>query len=551
MSLKSLYLIVIRLPFLQARNHVRTTGVDDVLKYLVLTGFALGVGWAEYAFFARFWELLGKVPLGNELALPHVFSLLGSFLFAFLCYSSVLTALSSLYRSDDLSLLFSSPAPMPWILLAKWFDVAVRSGATLILLSLPPALALGVTISPGWDFYPVYVFAVLFLAASAISLGIGIAMVMAAFFPVRRMHQTLLLMGLCIAVILITGLRMLHLETLWSGGAMSNPLILFVRQKPSGFLMYGPGRLLANALTPSITSEGASAPWTFGITIIGIVSIVIVVFFFKRIFLVGWWKSQEQADAQVHPGRWDMKSGHQMRTLGVLTRKDWIILKRDASVWTQLFMMLPLAMLYLMNLYYLPLNSKDLAPLLALANVVLIAMIVSAIGARFLFPATSREGRAVWIPASSPISPSTILIQKLFFVSLPVVTLSVFMLAISIWILHFKMETALWSLIFGTVLTLQLCGLAVCLGFWFPTYRYKHLLAVSLGKGALLFMVLALAQITSFAFISYHELIESGRLSIFRISPLLAFWFIFWNAATIGSYFQGKRQWSQTGRLIV
>ncbi len=541
------YLLILRLPILLTRNRLLSARVEDVLKHAVLTAFALGVGWAEYVFFARFWQLLGSLPLGYELVLPRVFSLMGTFLFAFLFYSSILTALSSLYRSDDLPLLLASPVPLPWILLNKWFDIAVRSGGTLVLLSIPPALALAAVLPLGWMFYPGYLLSVLFLASAAVSLGIAAAMTMAAIFPVRRMHQTLMLLGLCITAILIAGIRVLHLETLWSGGAMSNPLILFVQREPSVFWRLAPGHLLANALTPLLSLESHPILGLLQIIAFGGVPTACVVFFGKRLFLAGWWRSREQADAQIHPARWTAPQRRRIGPLYAMIRKDWTVLKRDASIWTQLFMMLPLALLYLLNLYYLPLGSKDLAPLLALANVVLIAMIVSAVGARFLFPAASREGRAVWIPASAPVRASMVISQKFLFASPPIIVLGGIMLTVSVRLLKLPLETEIWSLLYGSILTVQLCGLAVFMGFCFPTYRYKHLLAVSLGKGALFYMLLALVQIGSFAFVVYRALLDSASLP--WIDPSLIGWFSTWSAVTLICYIGGKRRWKRAYNL--
>mgnify|MGYP006966086212 FL=1 len=87
--------LILILPFQIGRNRIRSIRVGDFWKYTVLLGFAGGVVWAEYVFFDRFWALLGSVPFGYTLLVPRFFSMMGSFLLAFLSYSSFLSALSS------------------------------------------------------------------------------------------------------------------------------------------------------------------------------------------------------------------------------------------------------------------------------------------------------------------------------------------------------------------------------------------------------------------------------------------------------------------------
>ncbi|MBN2327573.1 MAG: hypothetical protein JXR73_10505 [Candidatus Omnitrophica bacterium] len=515
--------------------------------YIVLFAFAAGVGWAEYAFFKQFWMLLGSVPFGYALLLPRFFSWMGSFLIAFLIYSSVLTAMSSFYRSDDLSFLLSTPIRVYLVLFMKWLDTAVRSGATLALLALPPMIALGVQLNLSFLFYLAYLAAVLAFASAGVSVGVWLAMILAAVFPVKRMHQTLAILGLCLAAFVITAMRFLHLETFWSEDALQNPLLLFLQQEPSFLTRYAPGRFFSMAIAPFVLSNGSSWPlWS----IIGAAaaSMASVLFGGRRLFMRGWWKCQEQGDPEIRTSSLlANRQSHHSRSsqLRTLLWKDWLMFKRDPSIWTQLFMMFPLAALYLLNLSFLPLDGNEFTPFYALADVGLVGLIIAVLGSRYLFPVASREGKAVWITFVSPTKPAKIIGQKILLNVPPVMLLAVVLLLGSALIIQLPLQWTLWTLWYGAILSFSICLSAVLLGFCFPTYNYRHLLEVSLGKGAFFFMTIALAQIAAWMYITLQLILYDSD----AVLSLMHSKFLLWEGlcATVIAicFWAGLKRWAE------
>jgi magnesium-transporting ATPase (P-type) len=163
-----------------------------------------------------------------------------------------------------------------------------------------------------------------------------------------------------------------------------------------------------------------------------------------------------------------------------------------------------------LNLWFLPLDKIELKSFLALANLALVGLIVSAIGARFLYPVASREGRAVWVVAAAPVSPWLRIWQKYLVAAPPVIGLGLVLLGASSVVLQLESELVWPVLILGGWLCVQLTLMAVLLGFCFPVYRYTHLLEVSLGKGSFLFMLLAFAEIGSLVTLSWRGIL-AGR----------------------------------------
>ena len=223
-------------------------------------------------------------------------------------------------------------------------------------------------------------------------------------------------------------------------------------------------------------------------------------------------------------------------------QKDWVMLKREPAVWTQLFMMVPLSAMYLLNLFFLPLDIPELRSFYAVGNVALIGLIIASISARYLFPTASREGRAVWIPAASPIPSRLYLMQKILFSCPPVIFLGLVLLTTSTWMLHMPPELCRWTYCYGIFSTVLLCLMAVALGCCFPIFDYSHLLEVSLGKGAILYMMLALAQVGSLAYAALREAYANPDVSLSLAERSLVVWLAAWGAVTALSLWLGKRK---------
>jgi ABC-2 type transport system permease protein len=105
---------------------------------------------------------------------------------------------------------------------------------------------------------------------------------------------------------------------------------------------------------------------------------------------------------------------------------------RDQTQWTQLFLIAALFFIYIYNFEALPLEKAPiktvyLQNLLAFLNMGLAAFVLTAVAARFAYPAVGSEGDAFWIVKSAPVSLRTFLWIKfsIYFFPLLVLTESV------------------------------------------------------------------------------------------------------------------------------
>lgn len=528
---------------MRIKNNIAVMGMDDYLKNGVLLLFGLFVCGAEFFFFNRMWEILSSIPMGFILVLPKLISFVGTFMFAFLAYSSIMTTLTALYRTNDLTVFLVSPTPL-WIpLLYKWFEIAIRSGITFIVLAIPPVIALYQWLDLTLTFLLVYFICILSLASISVCAGTLVGMCLMSVFPEKRLHQSVAIVGLCLAAAMIGGMRFLNIENMWSEMPEQSEIIqYFMQPDTSVWVRYAPAALLSNAMMPFLWNSSGGWLWTSINVGSAIVSILITLWIGSTLFPIGWQKSQEQNDPlvqRIEKNPFLKKPKFLPSNFSTLMIKDWIILWRDPNIWTQLFMMVPLSAVYILNMAMLPLDAEGLQLLFIVSNVGLIGMITAAVCARFLFPTVSREGRSIWISAKAPVSSTQLVFQKILFACPPVLAVSITLLIASVFLLDMTPHQIIWMLLYGVGLVVMLCVLAVSMGCWFPTFDYQHLMEVSLGKGALLFMFLALMMVATLMYCAYQSANPSGTIDLF--STWFSVWFAVWIGVTITALWQGKR----------
>jgi len=90
--------------------------------------------------------------LGDVLAYKLLSMVLLTF-FSLLIFSNILTSLSKLYLSRDLSLLNSMPVPSYKIFIARWMESTLDSSWMVIVYTLPVFISYGIVYGAGFFFY--------------------------------------------------------------------------------------------------------------------------------------------------------------------------------------------------------------------------------------------------------------------------------------------------------------------------------------------------------------------------------------------------------------
>ena len=483
--------------FLAARNRRLLANRSDFLRAALFGGvtivFSLGI-------FAAFYRMLIYIGRFSEFTAPLTHQILATvsvFLFTVLLASNIITAYSTQYVSDDLSLLASSPVPLPALYGSRLTLTLFQSSWMVLVFSIPVYLAFAVTSLAPMRFLLAVVLVLPPLLIIPAALGSMTTSVLVSVFPARRVRELLMMIGALFVVLIVFLIRTQQPERLL------NPSSIYdVGEFFSAF------RTPASPLLPSTWAteilwagrQADSLPWFMLLLLYSTAAAAVVLGCWQaRAF---YWRGYSRAQEAL-PARFTALPLVD-RFLEVTTRpfelrfrslllKDLKTFLRDTTQWSQLFLLLALVIVYLYNFSVLPSNftfaTFYLQNLFSFLNLGLAGFVLSAVAVRFVFTAVSIEGRAFWIIRSSPLSLKKFLWSK-FWTSLPpLLVLSQILTLVSN---HF-LGASRFMTVLASVSILFVCfgivGMGVGMGAMFPRFRFENITQIAGSSGGLLYMI--------------------------------------------------------------
>jgi len=367
--------------------------------------------------------------LGDLLAFKLLSMVMITF-FSLLIFSSILTFLSKLYLSRDLSLVHSMPISSYKIFLARWIESTIDSSWMVIVYTLPVFIAYGIIyrVTP---FY-VLIFGMTILSLSIIASVISSFLVMLAVIivPASRIRSIFIFLGITLFVILFLAFRLLRPERLVDPESFASVLVYLktLRTPSSPFL---PSTWAYDSIKAALTGKTLAAlfhsvlSWSGAFVMLFLNTIIADAIYFKGL-----------SKAQTAPMRLFKGNSNDSRffaflpgPIRALTVKEIKTFFRDQTQWSQLFLIAALVSIYIYNFTVLPLEKSPikteyLQNLLSFLNMGLASFVLTAVAARFAYPAVSNEGEAFWLVKSAPVAIKTFLWIKFVIYFLPLLFLS-------------------------------------------------------------------------------------------------------------------------------
>lgn len=454
-----------------------------ILAMALLLWALLYLGTYKGLSYIRAIEFLGETLSGRLVSMVF-FSLMG-----FLFLSNLITAISSFYLSKDVGFLRASPLGVGDILLVKAVETVVDS-SWMVLGFIPPVLAAMGAVYGAPASYYVLVF-VLFVLFILISSGAGIfaAHLLTWLFPAKRLRDALLLGGLALFVLAYFILQSSVPEDMENPIETITSFMAFQADSPllpcywiteatvsllrgSGADMLYAALLLSNSAFFLIMSHALGARlYTRNI---------------ERLRLGG---GVQKRGTPLYPGK-----GYS------LFWKDAKLFFRDTGQWSQLLIILALALVYIYNFRAVPLaKAAEYVPLIkeavVLLNVLMAGLVLAAVSARFTYSSVSLEGRAFWVVRSSPMGMGRFLWSKLLFGLVPVSVLTSGMVVLSN--LMVGADTLLMAISSITVVLLcaSVSGLGAGMGSVWPKFKHENIASVSMSLGGMAFMLAAMGVV--------------------------------------------------------
>lgn len=442
--------------------------------------FLFYIGTLEVLTFIRSVEFLGET-LSKKLISMTFFSL-----GIFLLLSNTITALSTFYISKDTPFLMSKPIEIQEILNLKTTETFVSSSWMVISFLPPFFIAYGVSYSAPYYFYIILLLTFIPFLLIPSSLGIVLAHLLTRLFPAQKMRFLLIVIGVFIFLSLYIMFR-----SQWSISTESPERlieVLFTIRLDSPLL---PSFWMTETVFPLLTRQPSHILYYLLLFSNAAFMLMVSGFFGKIFFINNLERIQPSTKQRAQIG----KNLYPVGILNVLL-KDIKIFFRDASQWSQLFIIGALILIYIYNFSVVPIRTLSgvfpfIREIMILINMLMAGLVLSAVSARFTYSSISIEGMAFWIMKTSPISVKKILISKFLYGLIPVtITLSAI---ITITNIAIGADTLLLTISVVTILLLcfSISGLGTGLGALFPKFRYENIASISMSPGSMLFMVIA------------------------------------------------------------
>ena len=484
-------------------NRVERLDRNGRAKVGAILLMVLGVWIGLYVGIAKLLGACYSVELFGEYLVDRLLALFFLSFSGILLFSNIVTSLATFYLSDDLPIVNGAPVDTLRIFYAKLVETVFGSSWMVLLFGAPVLLAYGTVHHAGALYYvatavlaPAY-----FLIPAAI--GILLVTILVNVFPARRARDFLMILGIVFLGLAFLLFRAIRPERLVDPNAFSS-LAEFFGSLSVPQAEWLPSSWITKALGSLMRGRSGWLEPAYEIVLTAAAAIVLVAWTTSRLYFSGWSKAQEGRRAAFRrfegKGLVRVASAILGAKAGAILAKDARTFFRDAGQWSQLLLLLALIGVYLMSIKALPFEALNFPTgpyrnAVAYLNLGMGGFVLAALGARFLFPSVSAEGRGIWILRAAPMSGRELVRAKFFAGVWPLALVGELLSLCSSWLLQASPFIVAESALTTLAIAVGVSGLAVGLGARMPDYKAENLAKVAAGFGGLVFMASALTYI--------------------------------------------------------
>ncbi|MBN1381170.1 MAG: hypothetical protein JXA41_05805, partial [Deltaproteobacteria bacterium] len=495
-------------------NRYRGTFFNRIVRMSLFGTIGLAFWAGGFVIFYRVLKYFLKAEGFGDILAYKLLSMVLLTFFALLIFSGIVTILSKLYLSRDLVLVHSLPVSRSKIFLARWFESTLDSSWMVIIYSLPVFLSYGIAYQADFIYYSTVVMVLIPMCLIASVVSSLIVMAVAVALPAGRIRTVFVFLGLILFILLIVSFRMMRPERFVNPDAFASLVFYFksLRTPGSPFLpttwIYD-GIRAALGGTASETLFQLALLWSFSLA-----SIFVLTWIAGTVYFRGFSK------AQTTPERLFRTNAKRNRAAFFLLKyfspptrayvvKEIKTFFRDQTQWPQLFLLVALIIVYVYNFSVLPLEKSPIKTIylqntISFLNMALAAFVLTAVAARFVFPAVSIESSAFWIVKSSPISIRSFLRIKFFVYFIPLLVLAEILIIVTNILLHVTPFIMVLSVVTIFLMVPGIVAMGVGLGAIYPDFQSENPSQAVTSFGGLLFMILCAV------FIGLVVVIEAG-----------------------------------------
>lgn len=440
------------------------------------------------------WKVLGYFHAQDELGVIlslKIFQMIWIMLFSMLIFSAMITAVSTIYLSEDNEIFLAAPRHHAELFRLRFFTTSLTTSWMVVIFSLPVFGAYGLVFEAGPLFWPLVLFTVPLVALIGSGIAILITIGIVFVFPAKRTKDIIFYLSLLFGLFLYLVFRMIRPEELVNPDQYGQFIEYFSAiSAPVGAWL--PASWGAEFLSNYLLDR--QIDWLLA----GLLITTPLVLFFagelamERLFLPGFSKSQESFGGNHTFKPPQQFHGH----IPWFFRKEIRLFTRDSAEWSQFFMIAALIVVYLYNFKVLPLDRSPLptlyiSNLIGFANIGLSGFLAASLATRFVYPSIGAEKGAFYLIKSSPVSILKFLLIKYLFYLPPFTVLSLVLVIASNHFLHISGPMWWISLLSSLLMTWTVLGMAIGFGALYADFKAENRTA-SMGPGAILYLFSAL-----------------------------------------------------------
>lgn len=422
-----------------------------------------------------------------------IFQMSWIIMFAMLIFSCMVSAVSTIFLSQDNEIIFAAPVTPAQIYFMRYCTTSVYTSWMMVVFSLPIFAAYGRVFQAGWLFWILMPLTVWSTAAIASGLGMLATVILVNLFPAKRTKDIVLYLSLCFGIFIYILFRLIKPEDMINPDRFAHFVdYLSSISEPAGF--YVPAAWAANLLSLYLLDR--QLDWLLlGLLLTTPAALFILgEWAMQRWFFSGYSKSQESFGGHR---RFSRLGRYHPSALWWIFAKEAKTFLRDSAEWSQLFMIAALVVVYLYNFKLLPVDrsmfqEEYITNLISFLNIGLTGFVVVSLSARFVFPSIGAEGGAFYIIQSSPLSIRRYLFNKYLYYVIPFTALSLILVIVSDHML--KIQGPMWWFSVATSVLITWTVVAVALGFGalYADFKAENRAATMGGLGAIFFLFTAM-----------------------------------------------------------
>jgi ABC-2 type transport system permease protein len=209
---------------------------------------------------------------------------------------------------------------------------------------------------------------------------------------------------------------------------------------------------------------------------------ILVLFLSKKLYYKGWSSGQTNSTTDKKRTYW-LLNRPKITPFFALLYKDIVSFLRDTKQWSQLLLVAALVIVYLFNMYKLPVQFKlsdtkfkfqFLADFIGFINIGGTGFILSALALRFVFPQVSMERGSIWYILSIPHDLKKVLFVKFVVSATVILFLGFILIFVSNIFLKVSPVFFIISLITSCTISIGITSLALGLGTMYPKFNVEN-----------------------------------------------------------------------------